>query len=141
MSWALENCPRDSIRNQEYVPLSLYSFYHRQLPSPHAHSTHISSSSSSSNEPNGKKLIPRLILTYLIPLNLLSALIPSPSLLQPHPRLQELFTPFIRAIQSGNIREYDERLEWAQPRLVGCNVYLVVERAREGCLRVLFKKA
>jgi hypothetical protein len=25
--------------------------------------------------------------------------------------------------------------------LVGCNVYLVVERAREGCLRVLFKKA
>jgi len=90
---------------------------------------------------HGKKLKPRLILTYLIPLNLLSALIPSPSLLQPHPRLQELFTPFIKAIQSGNIREYDERLEWAQPRLVGCNVYLVVERAREGCLRVLFKKA
>jgi hypothetical protein len=88
-----------------------------------------------------EKLNPRLILTYLIPLNLLSALIPSPALLQPHPRLQQLFTPFIKAIQSGNIREYDERLEWAQPRLVGCNVYLVVERAREGCLRVLFKKA
>jgi len=87
------------------------------------------------------ELISRLILTYLIPLNLLSALIPSPALLSPHPRLQQLFTPFIKAIQSGNIREYDERLEWAQPRLVGCNVYLVVERAREGCLRVLFKKA
>ena len=94
-----------------------------------------------SRETQRDKLNPRLILTYLIPLNLLSALIPSPSLLQPHPRLQQLFTPFIKAIQSGNIREYDERLEWAQPRLVGCNVYLVVERAREGCLRVLFKKA
>jgi len=87
------------------------------------------------------KLIPRLILTYLIPLHLLHGQFPSPHLLSSHPRLKELFTPFIQAIQLGNIREYDERLEWAQPRLVGNNIYLVVERAREGCLRMLFKKA
>lgn len=83
----------------------------------------------------------RLILTYLIPLHLSHGSFPSPRLLASHPRLHELFTPFIAAIKSGNVREYDERLEWAQPRLVGMSVYLVVERAREGCLRMLYKKA
>ncbi len=83
----------------------------------------------------------RLILTYLIPLRLLHGLLPSPALLALYPRLELLFTPFIAAIKSGNVREYDERLEWAQPRLVGMSSYLVVERAREGCLRMLFKKA
>jgi hypothetical protein len=85
--------------------------------------------------------MPRLILTYLIPLHLLHGSFPSPHLLSSHPRLQELFEPFIRSIKSGNVREYDERLEWAQPRLVGMSVYLVIERAREGCLRMLFKRA
>lgn len=83
----------------------------------------------------------RLILTYLIPLNLLTTRFPHPSVLARYPRLQETYSPFISAIKSGNMREYDERLEWAQPRLVGMSTYLVVERAREGCLRVLFKKA
>jgi hypothetical protein len=83
----------------------------------------------------------RLILTYLIPLRLLRGLFPSPALLSRYPRLEETFTPFIQAIKAGDVREYDERLEWAQPRLVGMSVYLVVERAREGCLRGLFKKA
>jgi hypothetical protein len=57
------------------------------------------------------------------------------------PRLKEVYAPFIAAIKSGNIQEYDERLEWAQPRLVSMSVYLTVEKAREGCLRTLFKKA
>ncbi|RSH92177.1 COP9 signalosome (CSN) subunit [Saitozyma podzolica] len=82
-----------------------------------------------------------LILTYLIPLRLLRGLFPSRALLARYPRLDETFTPFIESIKSGDVREYDERLEWAQPRLVGMSVYLVVERAREGCLRGLFKKA
>jgi hypothetical protein len=144
----LENCPRDSNRNQEYVvlpSLPAKSCSYLLSSSKFIYSSQLCFTSLSlftiPSEKRKSKLNPRLILTYLIPLNLLSALIPSPALLQPHPRLQQLFTPFIRAIQSGNIREYDERLEWAQPRLVGCNVYLVVERAREGCLRVLFKKA
>jgi len=83
----------------------------------------------------------RLILTYLIPLHLLHGSFPSRALLSLHPRLEELYIPFISAIKSGNIAVYDETLEWAQPRLVGMSVYLVVERAREGCLRMLFKKA
>jgi hypothetical protein len=82
-----------------------------------------------------------LILTYLIPLRLVKARFPSPSLLALFPRLQEVYTPFIAAIKSGNVQEYDERLEWAQPRLVSMSVYLTVEKARESCLRTLFKKA
>ncbi|WVQ83336.1 hypothetical protein IAT38_005475 [Cryptococcus sp. DSM 104549] len=82
-----------------------------------------------------------LILTYLIPLRLLRGQFPSPILLALHPRLQLLFSPFITAIKAGNVREYDRRLEWAQKRLVGMSVYLVVERAREGCMRMLFRKA
>ncbi|OCF32617.1 COP9 signalosome complex subunit 12 [Kwoniella heveanensis BCC8398] len=82
-----------------------------------------------------------LILTYLIPLHLSHGSLPSPTLLSLHPRLNELFSPFIIAIKSGDVREYDERLDWAQMRLVGMSTYLVVERAREGCLRMLFKKA
>lgn len=58
-----------------------------------------------------------------------------------HPRLGQVYAPFVAAIRAGDIEEYDERLEWAQPRLVGLNTYLAIERAREGCLRVLFKKA
>ena len=72
---------------------------------------------------------------------MLRASLPSPDLLAQHPRLQLLFSPFIAAIKSGNVKQYDEKLEWAQPRLVGMSIYLMVERAREGCLRVLFKKA
>lgn len=83
----------------------------------------------------------RLILTFLIPLHLLRGSFPSQALLELYPRLQEVYQPFIEAIRSGNVREYDERLEWAQPRLVGMSTYLAVERAREGCLRMLFKKA
>ncbi|WVR04618.1 hypothetical protein IAU60_001629 [Kwoniella sp. DSM 27419] len=82
-----------------------------------------------------------LILTYLIPLHLVHGSLPSQRLLSSHPRLEELFFPFISAIRSGDVREYDERLDWAQMRLVGMSTYLVVERAREGCLRMLFKKA
>ncbi|KAK4684132.1 hypothetical protein P7C73_g6068, partial [Tremellales sp. Uapishka_1] len=82
-----------------------------------------------------------LILTYLLPLHLLRGSFPSAPLLSRYPRLDSLFTPFIDAIKDGNVKEYDERLEWAQPRLVGMSVYLTVERAREVCLRGLFKKA
>lgn len=83
----------------------------------------------------------RLILTYLIPLHLLRGSFPRPKLLEAHPRLAETYAPFVAATRNGDIADYDEHLEAAQTRLVGLNTYLAVERAREGCLRVLFKKA
>ncbi|ORY31023.1 hypothetical protein BCR39DRAFT_527825 [Naematelia encephala] len=91
--------------------------------------------------PASAKRNQELILTYLIPLHLLRGSLPTPALISQHPRLQLLFSPFLDALKSGNVRAYDERLEWAQPRLVGMSVYLTVERAREVCLRGLFKKA
>lgn len=84
---------------------------------------------------------PRLILTYLIPLHLLRGSLPSSTLMAQHPRLRDAYQPFVDATRSGNIKAYDEALEWAQPRLVGLGTYLAIERAREGCVRVLFKRA
>jgi hypothetical protein len=86
-------------------------------------------------------LTARLILTYLVPLRLIRGSLPSRALLSAYPRLDELFTPFIDAIQQGDIAAYDEALEWAQPRLVEMKTYLAVERAREICMRTLFKRA
>ncbi|ODN82197.1 hypothetical protein L202_02487 [Cryptococcus amylolentus CBS 6039] len=82
-----------------------------------------------------------LILSYLIPLRLLQGILPSPQLLGLHPRLQTLFTPFITALRSGNLSAYDNALTWGQVRLVSMNIFLTMERAREVCLRVLFKQA
>ncbi|CAK9780949.1 hypothetical protein CC85DRAFT_284658 [Cutaneotrichosporon oleaginosum] len=82
-----------------------------------------------------------LILTYLIPLHLLRGSLPSATLMARHPRLREAYQPFVDAIRTGNIQAYDDALEWAQPRLVGLGTYLAIERAREGCVRVLFKRA
>jgi hypothetical protein len=115
LSWALEYCPAEPARNIEYVQRSPTLLI--------------------------ATLTTRLILTYLIPLRLLVGQFPNPNLLTMFPRLNETYSPFIEAIHSGNVRAYDERLEWAQPRLVGMSTYLTLERAREGCLRILFRKA
>ncbi|KAG8932094.1 COP9 signalosome (CSN) subunit [Tulasnella sp. 417] len=81
-----------------------------------------------------------LILNYLIPLRLMRGNLPSPGLLHLFPRLQELYTPFLQALRSGNVTEYDAALDWAEPRLVEMGVYLAVEKAREICMRGLFRK-
>ncbi|KAG9045821.1 COP9 signalosome (CSN) subunit [Tulasnella sp. UAMH 9824] len=81
-----------------------------------------------------------LILNYLIPLRLMRGKLPSPGLLHLFPRLQELYAPFLKALRSGNVTEYDAALDWAEPRLVGMGVYLAVEKAREICMRGLFRK-
>lgn len=65
---------------------------------------------------------------------------PSPGLLHLFPRLQELYTPFLDALRSGNVTKYDAALDWAEPRLVEMGVYLAVEKAREICMRGLFRK-
>jgi len=81
-----------------------------------------------------------LILTYLIPLQLLRGRLPSKALLSQFPRLEQLYTPFVSAIQSGDVKRYDSVLVWAEQRLVSLNVWLCVEKAREICVRGLLKK-
>jgi COP9 signalosome complex subunit 12 len=81
-----------------------------------------------------------LILNYLIPIRLLRGRLPSKQLLDRFPRLRELYTPFISALRAGDVKAYDAALEWAEVRLVDMGVWLAVEKAREICLRCLFRR-
>jgi len=81
-----------------------------------------------------------LILTYLIPLQMLRGRLPSRVLLSKFPRLEQLYTPFVLAIRSGDVKRYDSVLAWGEQHLVSLNVWLCVEKAREICVRGLLKK-
>ncbi|KAI9064811.1 hypothetical protein FKP32DRAFT_1610940 [Trametes sanguinea] len=80
------------------------------------------------------------ILTYLIPLRMFRGHLPSRELLQRFPVLDDLYTPFIKAIRTGDIKSYDEALDRFEKRLVDLNLYLTIEKARELCIRGLFRR-
>jgi len=80
------------------------------------------------------------ILTYLLPLRILKGHLPSEELMQRFPVLQELFSPFIVAIRVGDIEAYDKALEKWERRLLELNLWLTLEKARELCLRGLFRR-
>lgn len=61
-------------------------------------------------------------------------------MLRVFPRINELYSPFIKALKAGNVQAYDAALEWAEPRLVDMGVFLAVEKAREVCMRGFFRK-
>ncbi|QRV92356.1 hypothetical protein RhiJN_20374 [Ceratobasidium sp. AG-Ba] len=82
-----------------------------------------------------------LILTYLIPLRLCRGVLPSEALFTRFPRLGELYSVFVAAIKSGDLRAYDDALTWAERRLTDMGTYLTVEKAREVCMRELLRKA
>ncbi|KAJ3129530.1 COP9 signalosome (CSN) subunit [Nowakowskiella sp. JEL0407] len=81
-----------------------------------------------------------LVLTHLIPIKMLSGILPTHRMLQKYPLLAEIFAPFISAIKTGNVRLYDESLNKEQKELIQRGVYLVIEKCRSLCVRVLFKK-
>jgi len=56
------------------------------------------------------------------------------------PVLQELYSPFISAIRVGDLSAYDKALDSQERRLVDLSIWLVLEKARELCLRGLFRK-
>ncbi|KAJ8698622.1 COP9 signalosome (CSN) subunit [Pleurotus ostreatus] len=80
------------------------------------------------------------ILTYLLPLRILKGHLPTDELLQRFPVLRELFTPFILAIRAGDITSFDSALEKWEHRLLELNLWLTIERARELCIRGLFRR-
>ena len=82
----------------------------------------------------------RRILAYLIPLRLLRGVLPSARLLDNYSRLSSLYKPFVTAYRIGDLKRYDDALLSLRGKLVRRGSFLVVERAREGCLRMLFKK-
>ncbi|KAF8484665.1 hypothetical protein DFH94DRAFT_242785 [Russula ochroleuca] len=80
------------------------------------------------------------ILTYLIPLRILRGHLPSADLLSRFPVLDELYAPFISAIRKGDIQSFDAALDTFERRLVDLNVWLTLEKAREICIRGLFRR-
>lgn len=82
----------------------------------------------------------RRILAYLIPLRILKGHLPSAELMGRFPVLDEIFSPFVTAIRKGDLEAYDEALEKWESRLLELNLWLSLEKARELCLRGLFRR-
>ena len=82
----------------------------------------------------------RRILTYLIPLRILRGHLPTTDLLKRFPVLDELYSPFISAIRKGDIQGFDAALDKSERRLVDLNIWLTLEKAREICIRGLFRR-
>ncbi|KIK73908.1 hypothetical protein PAXRUDRAFT_836126, partial [Paxillus rubicundulus Ve08.2h10] len=80
------------------------------------------------------------ILTCLIPLRILRGHLPSKVVMERFPALDELFSPFIAAIRTGDIATYDAALDRWECRLVELNVWITIEKARELCIRGLFRR-
>ena len=85
-------------------------------------------------------MLPRRILTYLLPLRILRGHLPSSELIQRFPVLNELYAPFIATLRKGDLSGYDTALEKWERRLVELNLWLTLEKARELCLRGLFRR-
>ena len=85
--------------------------------------------------------MPRLILTYLIPCHLLTThTLPSAKLLEPYPRLQDLFLPLSRCIKRGELHAFDLALQEGEAEFVKRRIYLTLERGRDIALRNLLRK-
>ncbi|KAI8808471.1 hypothetical protein BJ742DRAFT_893344 [Cladochytrium replicatum] len=81
-----------------------------------------------------------LVLNYLIPIRLLSGILPHSRLLSKYPGLGDLYAPFVRAIREGNVKLFDESFVENERRLIRHGTYLTVERCRAVCVRTLFKR-
>ncbi|EJT74452.1 CSN12 [Gaeumannomyces tritici R3-111a-1] len=83
----------------------------------------------------------QLILMYLIPCRLLTShTLPSPALLEPYARLQELFLPLSRCIKKGELHSFDLALQAGEETFVKRRIYLTLERGRDVALRNLLRK-
>ncbi|KAI8619771.1 hypothetical protein BC830DRAFT_1102634 [Chytriomyces sp. MP71] len=81
-----------------------------------------------------------LLLSHLIPVNLIAGRIPSPALLGAHPRLRALFADLIDALGAGRLGDFDVALAERQRELIGRGVYLTLERSRIVCFRNLVRR-
>jgi len=72
---------------------------------------------------------------------LLRGVLPGRALLVIMARIRAVYGPFVDAFRTGDVNLYDRQLKAAEKRLMQRGTYLVVERAREGAVRALLKKA
>jgi len=82
-----------------------------------------------------------LILSYLLPLHLISSTYPSRRLLRQYPDLNTLYAPLFTAIHTGNLRLFNTHLETYSPIFLRRRVFLAIERSRQCCLRTLFHRS
>lgn len=83
----------------------------------------------------------RRILIYLIPCRLLTShVLPTRKLLEPYPKLLELFLPLAQCIRRGHLRLFDEALQKGEDEFVKRRIYLTLERSRDIALRNLLRK-
>ncbi|KAK0190618.1 hypothetical protein F5146DRAFT_1137436 [Armillaria mellea] len=80
------------------------------------------------------------ILTYLLPLRILKGHLPSQELMDRFPTLKELYHPFLTAIRTGDVSGYDRALDHHEKTLLDLNLWITLEKARELCLRGLFRR-
>ncbi|KAJ6520954.1 hypothetical protein B0H19DRAFT_1286647 [Mycena capillaripes] len=74
------------------------------------------------------------------PLRILRGHLPSDELMYRFPILADIFAPFVVAIRTGDITAFDSALELREARLIELNLLLTLEKARELCLRGLFRR-
>jgi hypothetical protein len=83
----------------------------------------------------------RRILTYLIPCHLINDhTLPTKKLLEPYPRLQQLFLPLCQCIKRGELHKFDLALQEGEDEFVKRRIYLTLERGRDIALRNLLRK-
>ncbi|CBQ73877.1 related to CSN12-COP9 signalosome (CSN) subunit [Sporisorium reilianum SRZ2] len=82
-----------------------------------------------------------LILTYLVPVKLLKGSLPHPALLDSDVGEKlHVYTPFIAAVRTGDIRTFDTALHTHEATLVKRGTFIAIERARDVALRTLLKR-
>ncbi|OUM67492.1 hypothetical protein PIROE2DRAFT_5015 [Piromyces sp. E2] len=81
-----------------------------------------------------------IIIHLLIPIRLLSGVIPSYNLLNYHKSINEIYGGMIDAIRSGNVKKFDHCLKEHEQELFKYNTYLTMEKCKLLCMRRLFKK-
>lgn len=78
---------------------------------------------------------------YLIPCRLLTShVLPTKKLLEPFPRLQELFLPLCDCIRRADLKGFDAALQKGEHVFVNRRIYLTLERGRDIALRNLLRK-
>jgi hypothetical protein len=66
--------------------------------------------------------------------------LPTGKLLAEYPRLEQLFSPLVRAIKRADLAGFDAALQAGEPEFVKRRIYLTLERGRDIVLRNLLRK-
>uniref|UniRef100_A0A6B2L5L5 PCI domain-containing protein n=1 Tax=Arcella intermedia TaxID=1963864 RepID=A0A6B2L5L5_9EUKA len=120
--------------------LVTYKFYSGQLAAFRGeyHKAHEALSLAFNRCPTSHIQNKRLILLYLIPVDMLRGRLPTPALLEKYGIKQ--FIPLVAAVKSGNLGEFNKALDQEEEFYIKKGIYLLLEKVRMLTYRNLFKK-